>query len=465
MRGYISERGFQVHVLPMMINGFEADASPAHSGWAGAHWKDDAIQTQEAIVSLGCAPDWLIVDHYALDWRWETVLRPFVGRIFVIDDLADRKHDCDAILDQNLLPDIKMRYEGLLPDGCRKMLGPEYALLQSIYSKLHGAFVPRSGPVRRIVVSFGGVDNDDLTGLAVRALSSICPDRVSIDVIVSSRNQNLQSLLEISEKHENIHVCSDLPTLAHVFNKADLAIGASGTSTWERLCLGLPSIVLSMAENQKGIAEELDRIGLVDWIGHIGDVTAQDIIDSVQPILDDGLEGRWSMECHRTVDGLGTLRATTLITITSDSALVSRRVSESDESMILEWANDVETRRSSFSTKPISADEHHRWFHERLGDCFFIVETDKGVPIGQVRFEETPLFWELHYSLNPLFRGMGLGSRMLSSAIGTFARIHPNSLVVGNVKEGNHRSCRIFESLGFVLESEDDGVRIYCSRI
>ncbi|HPZ14727.1 MAG TPA: UDP-2,4-diacetamido-2,4,6-trideoxy-beta-L-altropyranose hydrolase, partial [Bacillota bacterium] len=159
----IEEQGFTVHRLPAPESSFEADATPAHAAWLGAAWQEDARQTGAVIRTLGIKPTWLVVDHYGLDYRWEEALRPLVGRIFVIDDLADRAHDCDLLLDQNLFADMQTRYAGKVPADCRLLLGPEYALLQPIYAELHDRIPPREGPVRRILISFGGADRDNLT--------------------------------------------------------------------------------------------------------------------------------------------------------------------------------------------------------------------------------------------------------------------------------------------------------------
>jgi len=97
----IQEKGYRVTLLPLQE--FQVEAYPHHADWVGADWQIDAKETGSLIATLETPPAWLVIDHYGLDARWETSLRPAVGRIFVIDDLADRTHDCDCLLDQNLV--------------------------------------------------------------------------------------------------------------------------------------------------------------------------------------------------------------------------------------------------------------------------------------------------------------------------------------------------------------------------
>jgi len=256
----IEEQGFTVYHLPAPESGFEADATPAHAAWLGAAWQEDARQTGAIIRTLGVKPTWLVVDHYGLDYCWEEVLKSWVGRIFVIDDLADRAHDCDLLLDQNLFADMQTRYAGKVPADCRLLLGPEYALLQPIYAELHDRIPPREGPVRRILVSFGGADRDNLTGRALAAFLSLNRPDIEVDVVISGSSPYVHEIRDQVAGHDNIHLHSNLPTLAPLMARADLAIGAAGTTSWERVCLGLPALVVTLAETSGRL-----RLNYTDW--------------------------------------------------------------------------------------------------------------------------------------------------------------------------------------------------------
>ena len=310
----IEERGFIVHRLPAPDKESEAETTPTHATWLGATWQEDADQTGAVIKVLGAKPNWLVVDHYALDSRWEHALRPLVGRILVIDDLADRAHDCDLLLDQNLVADMQAHYIGKVPEDCHLLLGPEYALLQPIYAELHDRIPPREGPVRRILISFGGADRDNLTGRVLAAFLSLnCPD-IDVDVVISDSSPYAPGIRDQVAGHANIHLHGNLPTLAPLMARADLAIGAAGTTSWERLCLGLPTIVITIANNQRAIAHDLHSKRLICWIGHTDEVNLVLIQSSLSHVINSNLIFSWSSRCKISCDGLGIYRVSDLLT-------------------------------------------------------------------------------------------------------------------------------------------------------
>lgn len=312
--GLIEEQGFIVHRLPAPDKEFETDATPAHAAWLGATWQEDTDQTCAIIKVLGNKPDWLVVDHYALDSRWEHALRPLVGRIFVIDDIADRTHDCDLLLDQNLFADMQARYAGKVAEDCRLLLGPEYALLQPIYAELHDRIPQREGPVRRILISFGGADRDNLTGRVLAAFLGLNRPDIDVDVVISDSSPYAPGIRDQVAGHANIHLHGNLPTLAPLMARADLAIGAAGTTSWERLCLGLPALVVTLAENQRPIADGLQQSGLVRWRGHKDVVSEQSIRQALAELIEEGIDEEWSLRCRSAVDGKGTTRIGAVLT-------------------------------------------------------------------------------------------------------------------------------------------------------
>lgn len=458
----IEERGFAVHRLPAPAEGFTVEAIPAHAAWLGTTWQKDADQTGAVIKTLGVKPDWLVVDHYALDSRWEHALCPLVGRIFVIDDLADRTHGCDLLLDQNLFADMQTRYTGKVPKDCRLLLGPEYALLQPIYAELHDRIPPREGPVQRILISFGGADRDNLTGRALAAFLSLNRPDIDVDVVISDSSPYTSEIRTKAAGHANIHLHGNLPTLAPLMTRADLAIGAAGTTSWERLCLGLPALVVTLAENQRPIADELHRQGLIRWLGHKGEVSKQRIRQALAELIEEGVDEEWSLRCRAAVDGKGVDRVGAFLTITTETPLLVRHARLPDEALLLAWANDQETRQNSFSPDPIPAEDHRRWFRSRLRDLdgcrLYVVETEEGIPVGQVRFERQDPAWEISYSLAPQFRKRGLGRPLLKAALLKMRSEYPGALVLGRVKPGNLPSRKIFESLGFGARSDEEGI-------
>ncbi len=301
----VEERGFVVSRLPSPTPWIQAGDAPAHATWLASSWQEDAEQTRGAIETMGDKPEWLVVDHYGIDQQWEGALRGSMGRIFVIDDLADRCHDCDLLLDQNLVADMHDRYADKVPRACGMLLGPKYALLQPVYAELHDRVPPREGQIKRILIYFGGADNENLTGLALGAFLRLNRPDIEVDVIITGSGRHAAGIKEQTAGHDNIHIHVDLPTLAHLMAKADLAIGAGGATSWERLCLGLPSLVITLAENQKPVADELHRLDLVDWLGHKDQVEAGQIGISIRHLTNENLDGIWSRRCKKVLNGRG----------------------------------------------------------------------------------------------------------------------------------------------------------------
>ena len=269
MAGESRAHGFTVTTLAAPQSGVALHGEPAHALWVGARWQDDAADTAVAIHELASPPEWLIVDHYGIDERWETALRPSVRRIFVIDDLADRPHDCDVLVDQNLVAGVESRYTDKVGKECATLLGPRYALLQPLYAQLHDSVAPRAGPVRRLCIYFGSADQRNLTELALHAFLNLGRADIHADVVVSGDAAQAERLRSAAQDRRNVQVHAQLPSLAPLTAGADLAIGAAGSTSWERLCLGLPALVVTLADNQKAVAQAL-RSGGVLFVHRFG---------------------------------------------------------------------------------------------------------------------------------------------------------------------------------------------------
>jgi UDP-2,4-diacetamido-2,4,6-trideoxy-beta-L-altropyranose hydrolase len=451
--GLIEDRGFSLERLPTPASeANHAEGGPMHAAWLGVSWEDDAAQTSASISHLA-PPHWIVVDHYALDARWERHFRAKGIKIMAVDDLADRLHDCDILLDQNLVAHQSERYLGKTPERCTLLLGPTYALLDSEYARLRPRASPREGQPHRVLVSFGGIDTYFMSEKVVNALIALDRGDVEADIVLSSTSPQFQRIESIIKGFPNLRLHDRVTSLAPLMLAADLAIGASGTSNWERLCLGLPTLVVTVADNQRPVAEELSRRGLVHWLGDADLVDQSRMQSALEDVLDAGLSVTWSEKCLEIVDGRGAARACAVLLAEPGMSLSVRHAALQDEAMLLDWANDRATRENAFNPKPIPAQEHREWFRARLRqpDCcaFYIVETTSGIPLGQVRFDRRSDEWEISYSVAPLFRGRGVGRSMLEEAIRHLLKCHGNVFLFGQVKLANSASRRIFESLNF----------------
>lgn len=454
-------RDLEGHLAPHIEqNGFPVMLLPRPSAErADLDWELDAQQTLAALV--GKKPDWLVVDHYGLEARWENRLRPNVSRIMVVDDLADREHACDLLLDQSLVAEGASRYDPLLPANSVRLLGPEYALLHEDYSQEHLRARIRRRPVQNILISFGGSDQHNLTTLSLRAFLELRRPHLRLEVTAHPQSPHFFEIREVAAQSPQIRLHSRPPSLAPLILKAELGLGAAGGTAWERCCLGLPSLLVVTAPNQEATAKELDRRNLAKLVGDRRTATVGRIRDALEEILDSEDLEKMSSACLQAVDGMGSVRVADALTISHLAKIRMRAARREDEAILLRWVNDPVVRNNALRSAPIDPAMHHAWLQrclENTARCrLFIAETERGLPIGQVRFELRSEGWEIDYSLDGIARGKGLGPRLLQEGLASFEPLVRGQTVFGRVKRRNAASCRVFGALGFAQETEDGG--------
>ena len=274
----VHEKGFVLKVLPR----HEDDSTlSGYAAWLTVSQETDAQETRAVLDTL--APiSRLVVDSYALDETWEKVMRPLVGEIFVIDDLANRRHDCDILLDQNFYLGMEHRYDGLVPIGCKLLLGPRHALLRQEFYEAKKRLRSRDGMLRRILIFYGGVDRTQETEKAIQALLLLKLQQIEVDVVVGSSNVRQEQIRQLCEAHDFLHFHIQVNNMAELMANADLCLGAGGTTTWERCFLGLPAIVTAVAENQFQICEDCAAAGFIHYVGRWKDVTTESLIRAIQ---------------------------------------------------------------------------------------------------------------------------------------------------------------------------------------
>jgi UDP-2,4-diacetamido-2,4,6-trideoxy-beta-L-altropyranose hydrolase len=256
----VQERGYPVHALPLDGTGC---APCGHAGFLGADWKTDV---QETVDVLDRNVDWLVVDHYSIDEKWESAVADRVRRVLVIDDLADRSHRADALLDQNL-GRVAHDYRNLVPSGCHLLIGPAYALLRPEFKQLRERSLARreAAQIRKILISLGGMDKSNGTGQVMQALQECdLPPAVEVTVVMGSTAPWTTTIQRMAAASKwKTKVLCNVSEMAQLMCESDIAIGAAGTSAWERCSMGLPSIALVLAENQREGAQALSQAGAV----------------------------------------------------------------------------------------------------------------------------------------------------------------------------------------------------------
>ncbi|MDB5801079.1 MAG: pseudaminic acid biosynthesis-associated protein PseG [Rhodocyclales bacterium] len=257
--------------------------------------------------------DWLVVDHYALDASWESAQRGNAKKILVIDDLADRPHDCDLLLDQNLNPEGPTRYLPWIPADCPQLLGPHYALLHKNFSIERAGLVPRTGRIGKVLICFGGSDAPDATGRVVDVLAEAFPHLI-LDIVAGSANTHAAQLQERCVWHPLITLSVAINDMAPRMAHADLFIGAGGSMTWERAALALPGITLSIASNQVMLCAALAERGAGVDLGPIENFDAKALRKEVARLLDDAQRMRdMSGKLAALCDGMGARRVSKIM--------------------------------------------------------------------------------------------------------------------------------------------------------
>lgn len=285
---FIRKKGHVVSILPAARTdeaGAEtndhAAAGTSHAGWLGATQMQDATACAPRLAAL--RPDWLIVDHYALDATWERALAPHYRRMMVIDDLADRPHACDLLLDQTYGRD-EADYRPQVPASCRLLCGAQYALLRPEFAELRPySLKRRAQPVlRELLVTMGGVDKDNATGAVLEVLRTChLPTDCRITVVMGTTAPWLEAVKKQAQTLPwPTRVLVGVSNMAQLMADSDLAFGAAGATSWERCCLGLPTVMLVLAENQCVVAHALEHSDAVKLLT-FGETTTKQL----EPLL------------------------------------------------------------------------------------------------------------------------------------------------------------------------------------
>lgn len=320
--GHIRDQGFEVHVLPIeestQLN-TEARTGLAHAGWLGATQEQDAAGCSAILCQLGT--HWLVVDHYALDACWELALKPHYQKLMVIDDLADRPHGCDLLLDQTFGRDAK-DYASWTPEACTLLCGSRYSLLRPDFSALREYSLKRreQTQLQYLLITMGGVDKDNATGQILEALKATAlPQACRISVVMGSTAPWLAEVRQLAAHMPwPTEVKVGISDMAQLMADSDLAIGAAGATTWERCCLGLPTIMLVLADNQRKIAECLEQANAV-YVLH----DTQYITDRLPDLLNrlaasTSLRTSMSQATSQIADGKGVARVIQHLELQSD---------------------------------------------------------------------------------------------------------------------------------------------------
>lgn len=449
----ISERGYQVTMLPDLTEAYASGMGEfIQTGQLGVTWQQDADETIQAIGDK--IFDWLIVDHYGIDYRWHSRLRPFSKKIMVIDDLANRKLDCDLLLDQTYGRD-KKAYLPYVFTNTQVITGSHYALLRPQFSRLrHKALARRKScrESKRILIFMGGTDLENVTGFVLDSLASMSfRESPVIDVVLGRESPHLSVIMTQSKKYPfEINVYCDVSNMAERMLIADLAVGAGGTTSWERCCLGLPTIVVQTADNQLKLIQYLDSAGVIVNLGIWSMLTVEKVKAGVEPFLDNSRSYQQMAEKSFTIsDGFGVSRVVKKL-IGASSGVMLHLACENDCGIIYKWQTTPALREYCRNPAIPTWSEHQEWFKEVLIDVdrelYLVCMRDESV--GQVRLDkisEQDDAYEISILIAPDWQGKGIAKTVLD----ILRKIKPHTKFMAEVLDGNNTSQKLFEAAGY----------------
>lgn len=312
---FITQKGYETYKLEgLSLSSSTRNKSEStlfHSEWLGTTQETDAKLVLD-IVS-GIQPNWLVVDHYALDNYWEEKIRPHCNNILVIDDLADREHDCDILLDQNFLPDFKNRYNNLVSNTTTQLLGPSYTLLKNEYSEIRNLNKQSAhSNTPQILINFGGIGDFQLLSNFITAANDNPQFNYYVITGVLEPNHFQQLNQLIAGNHITLSsYTSEMPSLMF---QSQFAVGACGSTVWERFCLGLNSALVEMADNQHLLITYLKDEDLIDSLGHKSNLSSTKISRFLSSLnINSPIYTKRKEKIMNLVDGLGTQRISNIM--------------------------------------------------------------------------------------------------------------------------------------------------------
>jgi len=405
MRALLRSRGHELVMLPGTPL-----AESGRSQWLEVRQEEDAQATIAALAGVQKCT-WLVVDHYGLDATWESAVRVASRRVLVIDDLADRRHDADALVDANAaLPE---RYAGLLPVGCRSLLGPAFALLRPEFQSPPHSRVGR-GTSLRVSVCFGGTDPDGMTIRALEAIRILGRADVEVDVVVGTGNPRRDEVAGLCRCLPGTSLHVGPSNMAELFGRATLGLGAGGVTAWERCRTGLPSVVISIADNQRTGCRTLARARAALDLGGMAQVSAASLARILGKLAGrPRLLDRMSRRASALVDGRGVERIATFML---RGPLSLRRAGGEDARHAWEWRNHPATRRYSLDSSELPWSTHVGWWEAAIASprrALLVVEAPGSVPVGILRYDLEGEVATISVYLDPGLGGLGLGSAVL----------------------------------------------------
>lgn len=398
---------------------------------------------------------WVVVDGYQFDSVYQRSLKNTGLKLLFVDDLGQcERYFADIVLNQSVHASEEMYANHEI--YTRLLLGPRFAMLRRDFRPWTKWQREITSNGRKVLVTMGGSDPDNVTEIVLDALREVQIDGLEAVAVLGGSNPHVDFVERFANQSPSIRFLRDALNMPELMAWADVAVSAAGSTCAEMCLLGLPAILIDLAENQTPVAEELAQLGAAIHVGSSKDVTAAEIAGQVQSLLSSAEHRICLSERSRAlVDGEGAGRVSAAI---HGCDLRLRRVQEKDCRQLWEWANDPEVRPVSFATEPISWQRHLEWFNSKLRDpnaVMYLAVDSADIPAGQVRFQIANTRAAVSISMAPPFRGKGYGKVVLAMATEDLFRSTAVTQVDAYVKPNNAASLRLFTRSGYALESAE----------
>ncbi|MGE5403937.1 MAG: UDP-2,4-diacetamido-2,4,6-trideoxy-beta-L-altropyranose hydrolase [Candidatus Saccharibacteria bacterium] len=391
---------------------------------------------------------WLVADGYHFDRVYQEQLKKSGCRLIVVDDNAELDHYyADVILNHNVHgTDLSYDCE---PDT-RLLLGNRYALLRQEYRCWQGWQRDIPATARKILVTMGGADPQNTTSKVIEAVTSV-DQNFKIKVVIGSTNPHFKELQMMLDDIDNdVQMICNAQDMSELMAWADIAVSAGGVTAWEMAFMGLPNLIIVLAENQIGNVDKLTALGAARNLGWHENLTAQTIADNLEEIIcDQYMRDDMSHKGRMLIDGNGPAR---VLMKMMEEPIWLRKVRSDDCRIIWEWANEPIARKMSFISEPIPWENHCTWFHTRLNDpnCRMYVGIDESEhPAGLVRYEIDEDAATVGVSVDTGLRGKGIASNLLRISARYLFSANDINTINAFIKPENTGSLKAFTKAGY----------------
>jgi len=471
LNNIIMQHGFKlIELSEPLIN---IDKKSNAKMWLGCDYQTDAEECLQSFLR-NTPIDLLIIDHYSLDYCWQDLIiqnianlhqsKNYKPKLMVIDDLANRKHNCDFLLDQTLGRN-KQDYLGLVPKACQLFLGKEYMLLRDEFTQTRlMAKVKRAEThqIKNMLVSLGGTDPDNITDTIISWLIKLKQQHCQITaiIIVNEQSPFLSSLQKLAKGNSWLKITCAPKSMADLILNADIAIGTAGGSAWERCCLGLPTLTITSAANQKLVNSKLTEARAIIDLGEYKRLSFVKLKQAFESLSNDN-EAYQAMVINSLAccDGLGAQNLALALSNSLDlngslnNSVTLVLATHADCNVIFKWQSTPKIRRYLRNPEPVTWQEHCNWLKKTLNNAkiFLFIVRFKNKSVGVLRLDEINSLhhdnkqWEISIIISPNSQGRNLALNAIANIPSSF-KTHD---IIAEVHKENTASHRLFNKAGF----------------